>query len=231
MTPTRYLHELTPAKVLPIIKAVPFFRAVVQEDMEQFKVILKFTKIFEVKPAEVIMNKGDFDSWFYFVMKGNLLIFADKVEGKPLGRIVPGEMVGEMALLGGLERSATVVGDPKSPKIMLLGTDFSPFGSLEDTSKITTHTKLAFFKGLIDILLQKLRKYKNLYPNKESLDELQYVNSQVEDLIELVTKSGQKLNDIQKNATVQKSPLIPAISEEQEKKAKEIDKLLSQIID
>ena len=92
-----------------------------------------FCRIVEMGSDEVILRRGDKSTWLYFLLRGELLVFADTVDDEaPINHILPGEMFGDLALIGDSERQATVCSSPSGSGVRLFACDASCFGMLED---------------------------------------------------------------------------------------------------
>ncbi len=74
--------------------------------------LLRLSKIREFEPGEQILQEGAQDPWLYFLLSGKV-----RVEKEGIGITVidnMGEILGEMRMLDGKERSASVVADTKT---------------------------------------------------------------------------------------------------------------------
>ena len=71
--------------------------------------LLRLSKIREFEPGEQILKEGDQDPWLYFLLSGKV-----RVEKEGIGITVIeniGEIIGELRMLDGKERSASVIAD------------------------------------------------------------------------------------------------------------------------
>lgn len=71
--------------------------------------LLRLSKIREFEPGEQILKEGDQDPWLYFLLSGKV-----RVEKEGIGITVienMGEIIGELRMLDGKERSASVIAD------------------------------------------------------------------------------------------------------------------------
>ena len=159
------LTKLPEWVTFPLMESIPFYKNILQRNPEELKYLQTFSSLVEITPGEVMIRKGDVDCYVYSVLLGQLIAFYDHTTRHPVGYISRGEMFGEMAMVQNLKRQATVVADSNSKKIMLLATDFSPFGEIEDFSEISLKTKLAFFHSAIDIIRKRLVAFRVNYPD------------------------------------------------------------------
>src|SRR6267142_5297722 len=70
-----------------------------------------YARLLTYAPGEVIMNEGDWGgNTFYFSVTGELHVFVadESGEKKKVGAVQPGTCFGEMSVLAGLPRNATV---------------------------------------------------------------------------------------------------------------------------
>ncbi|MBT6499758.1 MAG: cyclic nucleotide-binding domain-containing protein [Deltaproteobacteria bacterium] len=152
-----------------IFKEIPLINRAIESEPEERSFFLRSSKIFEVSPGDVIIRKGEFENWIYFLLAGQLLVypeFADKKKNL-VNYISPGEMFGEMAFIRELNRTATIVADENSHKIIFLGTDFSDFGEIDDFSKVSISTKISFYRSAVRINRKRLENLKIDYPDNE----------------------------------------------------------------
>lgn len=111
-------------------------------------------------------------------------------------------MFGDLAALMDYERTATVVADTNSKRVLVFGTDFQVFGELKDTRKVSLATKLEYFRNMVHNLRWKLEVYRMSYPDqpfstshrkvklymgqKDCMDELEALDQQARALARLL---------------------------------------------
>lgn len=154
-------------KVDKLLASIPFYRDVSKSEPWQYDILLRHSRIMDLEPGEVVMKKGEVDTWMYFVLKGKLAVYADEVTdtSHPVNYITPGELFGDLAILAEGKRNATVVADKASKEISLFGTDFSVFGKLDEIGGISLNTKLIFYRSMVHGVRWKLEVYKMQHPN------------------------------------------------------------------
>lgn len=164
---TKPVSSLPRDKVDKLLASIPFYRDVSRSEPWQYDILLRHSRLVELEPGETVMKKGDVDTWMYFVLKGRLAVYADAVNDNtyPVNYITPGELFGDLAILSGGQRNATVIADPASREIALFGTDFSVFGKLEEIGGISLNTKLIFYRNMVHGARWKLEAYKMQYPD------------------------------------------------------------------
>ncbi len=189
-----------------LLSSVPFYKAIRHLDLYQYDMLLNHSKIIEYSPGEVILEKGQKEEWLYFLLKGQLEVRAGDEDGSysVVNYITPGEVFGDLAVLFDQERTATVVADQNSRKILVFGTDVKVFGKLEDTHPISLATKLIYYRNMVHNLRWKLEVYRTAYPEqsfasdhrkvklfvgaKDTIDELRSLDEQARQLAQLLVK-------------------------------------------
>lgn len=216
---SRFPREALEALLAPL----PFYKAVKQEDPDQFNVLLRHSRIVEFRPGEVVMRQGDKDPWLYFLLKGQLAVFAPNKEDKQvINYITPGEVFGDIAALVGQERSATVVADFNCKQVVAFGTDFKAFGELENFGVIKLGTKLCYYRNCVHSLRWKLEVYRMRYPDsplaskhrgiklyvgqKGGKEELQALHHQACDLALLLLAWNREFGALMINGTSNSAP-------------------------
>lgn len=187
-----------------LLSAVPFYKAIKQRDQWQYDLLMNYSKIIEYRPGEVLLEQGHKDQWLYFLLKGQLAVLVGKPNetAKVVNYITPGEVFGDLAALMDYERTATVVADANSKRVLVFGTDFQVFGELKDTRKISLATKLEYFRNMVHNLRWKLEVYRMSYPDqpfstshrkvklymgqKDCMDELEALDQQARALARLL---------------------------------------------
>lgn len=187
-----------------LLAAIPFYKTVKQQDSWQFEVLLQHSRIVSFTPGEIVLKCGETDSWLYFLLKGLLAVYVDDDlhNAEAVNYITPGEVFGDLAMLVGEQRTATVVADSNSRRIMAFGTDFTVFGALNDFRIVNLHTKLAYYRNTVHSLRWKLEVYRMKYPGyelanhhrrvklysgeRDSYEELHSLHSQATQLAQLL---------------------------------------------
>ena len=171
------IASLPRAKVDQLLMMIPFYRDVKQSEAWQYEVLLQHSRIVSYEPGEVVIARGDVDTWMYYVLKGKFIVYpGDKDNrGDPINQITPGEVFGDLAMLVDGKRGATIVADEKSKETQAFGTDFSIFGSLEDCKILSLKTKLLFYRRMVHSIRWKLEQYKMEHPTHRLVEELRKI--------------------------------------------------------
>lgn len=165
----KQINQYPRSVVEQLLAVIPFYKTVQQQDSWQFEILLQHSRIVDFRPGEVVLRYGEADTWLYFLLKGQLAVYADGFSGdeQAVNYITPGEVFGDLAMLVNEQRTATLVADSNSRQITAVGTDFSAFGPLEDFSRINLQTKLAYYRNTVHNLRWKLEVYRGKYPQHE----------------------------------------------------------------
>ena len=103
--------------ILELIGKITKFDKFSKQDLYAF---MHVGKLREYKPNEIIIKEGDTDCWLYVLISGSLIIAK---KGQPIGTLRRcGDMFGEMGVIDGSPRSASIIAHSKS---VLMGFDAS----------------------------------------------------------------------------------------------------------
>jgi eukaryotic-like serine/threonine-protein kinase len=89
--------------LIDYILHVPFF---VNFSRDQVRELLTTSEIMKVPKGEVLVADGEIDDSFFIILSGRALV---EKQGEKIATVSAGECFGEMAIIGGQTRSATVV--------------------------------------------------------------------------------------------------------------------------
>lgn len=103
-----------------VLKKVPLFENLNKRDLDR---VAKIADEVDSKPGEVLMRQGDRGREFMLVVDGKVRIERD---GHVIAHRGPGEFLGEMALLDGKPRTATVVTEEPSTLLVIHWGQFWP---------------------------------------------------------------------------------------------------------
>ena len=193
---------LQKSPVEALLGAIALFKQIALMDPGQLEVLLRYSQILDARPGEVVIESGQIDTWLYFLLKGQLVVYAGEPDWRRVNTITPGEIFGDMAILMDLPRSATVIADIKAKHSVIVRTDFSVFGEPEDLGCITLPVKLLFYRTMVHNLRWKLEVYRTQFPHhgfatdhrkvrlyagpRDTLEELLSLDGQARDLAALL---------------------------------------------
>lgn len=171
------ISSLPRAKVDQLLAMIPFYRDVKQSELWQYEVLLQHSRIINFDPGEVVIAQGDIDTWMYYVLKGQLIVYPGTPDnrGESINEVTPGEIFGDLAMLVDGKRMATIVADEKSKAVQVFGTDFSIFGTLNDNTVLSQKTKLLFYRRMVHSVRWKLEQYKMEYPTHRLVEKLRTI--------------------------------------------------------
>ena len=170
------LSNYPPETLELLLSGIPFYKDLMVEDRLQASILMRYSHVFEPAPGEVVIQKGARENTFYFLLKGQLIVYPDGDTARPaVNFLSAGQVFGALSLLCNSPRTATIVADPKFSKTLLFGTDFTPFGELMNFSKIKLSTKLALWRMVVHNTRWKLEVYRMEHPEHPLATELKQV--------------------------------------------------------
>ncbi len=217
-----------------LLTGIPFFRDLKMADEPQYRLLLSYSNLYEAEPEELVITKGQRDNMYYFLLRGQLIVYPDGSGKSSAGQnyIGSGQVFGALALLCDIERTASIAVDPQYPKALLFGTDFKPFRDPEDFRQIRLETKLAFYRGVVHHTRWKLEVYKMEYPDhalvkemkrieffigdRGTVDELRSLHRQVQQITALLTTWNKTFeSQVDKGAAIEKEdePVVPVVND------------------
>jgi CRP-like cAMP-binding protein len=103
---------------LEMLARVPLFAG---SSQRQLRGILDWTKDYRYKPGSTIVREGARGQELFVLVDGKASLSR---KGKTITRLVPGDFFGEMSVIDGQPRSATVVADEDVECLVLKQADF-----------------------------------------------------------------------------------------------------------
>jgi len=175
----------------------------------ELRKLVKFVKIQEFASRKVIFHKGDPGAQVYLIVSGRVKITTLSEDGKEIVFEIldAGAVFGEISLLDGMERTATVTTMEKCRLLVLERRDFIPF--LEQNPKVaiellvTVCSRLratdeliedTLFRNLTARLAKKLLSLANSYGSKEPGGVLIHLKLSQQELGQLVGTSRESVN-------------------------------------
>jgi len=142
--------EIPPESVQRMVQGIPFFNEILRTDAQQIDAIMTRSRLLHADPGDVVIRRGDTDTYLYFLLKGQLDVLAGEPGSSIINTISPGQPFGTLAMLRGMPRSATIVADPKGRAAILLAVDYTLFRDVDDSSIFTLATRLAFYRMVVN---------------------------------------------------------------------------------
>jgi len=117
---------------------------------DELKGLLELSRIRKYEPGELILEEGFFDAWIYFLVSGKVKIVKHGEDVSILKRV--GDIFGEMSIIDGSPRSASVYA---ADKTVCLATDASYIDRLSDNDRVAFCYIL--YRIFSEILADRLR--------------------------------------------------------------------------
>jgi CRP-like cAMP-binding protein len=130
-----------------LLGSVSIFSSLDEKDLD---LLLEATTTKRLEPKEVLFRKGDAGNQLYGILSGSLKVTATGSDGKEVMFTLmgPGEVIGEIPLLDGGERSASVVAVEPTELLTLHRRELMPF--------LESHPRAAI--GLASVLAARVRR-------------------------------------------------------------------------
>ena len=105
-------------KLDTVLAAVPLFEGLSKKQLKQVAGLAEVANYME---DHSVVREGDIGDSFFVALKGQAKV---QVKGKTVHRILPGDHFGEISLLDGGERTATVVTETPMTMLMISRNNF-----------------------------------------------------------------------------------------------------------
>jgi len=189
-----------------LLSSVSLFADLAEDELSA---LLEMTTTKKLAAREVLFSKGDSGNQLYGILSGRLKVLAAGADGKEVVFSLqgPGEVIGEIALIDGNARSATVVAMEPCNLLTLHRRDLIPF--LEHHPKVAIHLAAvmaarvrrlseraedALFLTLPARLAKKLLALANTYGHPTPEGVLIDVRLPQQDLADLVGTTRESIN-------------------------------------
>ncbi|MFT4530770.1 MAG: CRP/FNR family cyclic AMP-dependent transcriptional regulator [Gammaproteobacteria bacterium] len=145
-----------------IVNGVTFFKELILTDPAQFELLMSVTRFMVADQDELIFHKDDRADILYFLLKGQLVVFADDEANTLLGEVNAGEPFGVMAMLLNFRRSASI--RVSGRQALLAGIDFAHFRHDQNASLFDVGTRIRFFRMIDNHIRWALERNKIAEP-------------------------------------------------------------------
>lgn len=105
-------------KLEPVLAAVPLFEGLSKKQLKQ---IAGLAEIANYMQGHSVVREGDIGDSFFVALTGQAKV---QVNGRTVHRVLPGDHFGEISLLDGGERTATVTTETPMTMLMISRKDF-----------------------------------------------------------------------------------------------------------
>jgi CRP-like cAMP-binding protein len=136
------------SELIEKLKQIPVLELLSKSDLEE---LLQMAKLKQFEPGETILREGSHDNWIFYLVTGKAKIVKDGKELVTLRRI--GDVFGEMGIIGGTVRSASVEAIDKT---VCLATDISVIDQMPKEKR--SDIKYVIFRSFAEILANRLRE-------------------------------------------------------------------------
>ncbi len=168
--------KLSPAELQSLLSRLPFLKALRDIGDDQLGALMQGSCLVELGPGETIMRRGDSGRWLYFLIRGELDVFAGEPgEEPPISRITPGELFGDLALLFDHQRRASVAASRPGRGALLFACDFQLLGDVEDFSRLNLAAKLLLYRTMVHSIRWRLEVRRMEHPQHPLVAELRRV--------------------------------------------------------
>jgi CRP-like cAMP-binding protein len=142
---------LTPDKKRDLLSSVPLFKGL---SPAEFDALVPVARTLTLGRREELFHKGDEAAEVYVVISGTLKALTTSASGDDVvfSILGPGDVLGEIALLGGTPRTATVAAVDPSELLIIDRRDFMAF--------LRSHPDVAI--KLLDVLAQRIKRVSEL---------------------------------------------------------------------
>lgn len=129
------------------LKSIPFLRSYEDKFIGN---ILELSKLRKYEPGEFITREGEYDCWLYLILHGEIKVMKNDEEIARLS--TPGDTFGELAVIDGEARSATVCA---VTQISCLAIDSSFLDRINPAEK--KEFEAVYYRLISEILAHRLR--------------------------------------------------------------------------
>lgn len=148
--------------LIETLKKVPFLRSYADKFLKK---ILELSKLRRYQENEVITRQGEYDSWLYVILSGEVKVVKNEEEIARLD--AHGGTFGELSVIDGDARSASVFAE--SNNTTCLAIDGSFLDRLDPEER--TEFEAVYFRLLAEILAHRLRTTSSEYSRlKQALE-------------------------------------------------------------
>lgn len=141
-----------------LLSSVSIFSSLDEKELDR---LLQATTTKRLAPKEVLFRKGDAGNQLYGILSGSLKVMATGFDGKEVMFTLmgPGEVIGEIPLLDGGERSASVVAVEPTELLTLHRRELIPF--------LESHPGAAI--GLAGVLAAQVRRLSERTEDRQTM--------------------------------------------------------------
>ena len=165
--------DLLPDELENKIARLHFFKEVGSNDRQQLSALVDQSRLISAKPGETLLKAGERDTWLYFLMRGELQVCAPGQKGSPLGKLIAGEVFGDISVITNSARQTDIIVPENGRMVSVLALDFSLMADMQDHSRVSCETKLIIYRQIAHMLRWRSDLYRIKFP-KNSLAHRPY---------------------------------------------------------
>ncbi len=139
--------EINQEEKLQVLKKIGFFKEFTTSELNE---VIKTTQWVKHESATTIIAEGEIEDYFYILVSGEVIV---RKRGQLLAKIQAGECFGEMAYLGRIKRTATILAASNSILMKMSATELD---------QMSISTQLRFFKIFSTTLIKRLARTSDL---------------------------------------------------------------------
>ncbi|MCG8333313.1 MAG: response regulator [Proteobacteria bacterium] len=164
----RYYSE----KLFQIFGTLPLIGKVIKQNQMGLKQLFGFCRLFKYLPREEIIASGRYNSWIFFVLNGECLVVDDEDRNVTVETIESGQMFGELDVVMDATGQKTVLADPASQEVILLGFDSSVFMAQSNVRLVDDATRIGCYQSLFSSLRARHKLLVNILREQTKREDL-----------------------------------------------------------
>jgi CRP/FNR family transcriptional regulator, cyclic AMP receptor protein len=208
------LNSLDDAVVDTAMQSLVFLRSIKDHNHSQWLHLKPCCQLIDLDNDEHLIEPGNDDKTIYFLVKGELEVYpsVEYISSEPVGHIIPGQILGEIAVICNQPRQALVKVANNCKHAQVIGLDYSIFGELPDFSKVSLAIKLVFFRQMVNHTRWRIEMFRIRFNThelarspgrieifrgeKDSLEELVSLQKQMQQMATLLSQWNHAVKDI-----------------------------------
>lgn len=140
-------EEINQEEKIVSLKKVPFFKDFSASELAE---VIKHTSWVKHGGGSVIIAEGEIDDSFFILVSGEVVV---RKKGKPLATLKPGDCFGEMAYIGKIKRTASILAVSRAVLMKM---------NASALERLSISTQLRFYKIFATTLIQRLARTSEL---------------------------------------------------------------------
>ncbi len=160
---------------------LPIIGEIVQQNHMGLKQLFGFCKMLKYLPREEIIGSGRYNPWIFYVLNGTCLVVDDEDRDITIETIEAAQMFGELDAVMDTTGRQTILADPASQEVILLGFDCSAFMVQSNVRLLDDTTRIGCYQSLLRALQSRHKLIKDLlWEQAERKDLTDYTAPDIE---------------------------------------------------